>query len=142
MVGVALAFAFGVGAASANDSELRRQLSGTWEGTVVVGDIANPGDVRYSLREIVITPENITAHDSDGRFLGVGTYKLSQAGGQLTIDAIGIEGPARGQTMLGIYEISGDTLHWCTGNNGKPRPGAFRTQTPESYLLVLNRRKS
>jgi uncharacterized protein (TIGR03067 family) len=132
-----------VPAAESNDpAALRRQLIGTWTGAVVSGDSARPGSPRNSLREVVITADTISAHDSDGRYLGTGTYTVARgADGRLTIDATGTDGPARGQMMPGIWKLEGGVLHWCSANAGKPRPAEFKTQSSGPYLMVLRRKQ-
>ncbi len=125
--------------AHADDAAWRKQLLGTWEGAVVSDEAT--GARRATIRELTITLDKITATDGDGRSLGEGSYKLAEEGGVLTIDATGVNGPAMGQTMLGIWKLEGDTLRWCSANNGKPRPAEFKTRSAGPYLLILTRKK-
>lgn len=136
------AFAFTLSQLSAADAvdEARGKLIGTWEGAVVDGDAARPGGVRHTIRELVVSADQISARDGDGRSLGTGTYVLGKEGVHSTITATAIDGPGRGQQMAGIYRIEGDTLLWCSANNGNPRPTEFRTKTTGAYLLVLKRK--
>ena len=90
-----------LGLAHADDVAWRKQLLGTWEGAVVSDE--DTGARRATISELTITMEKIVATDGDGRSLGEGSYKLAEEGGLLTIDATGVNGPAMGQTMLGIF---------------------------------------
>ncbi len=125
--------------AHADDAVWRKRLLGTWEGAVVSDE--ETGARRATIRELTITLDRISATDGDGRSLGEGSYTLGEQGGVLTIDATGVNGPATGQTMLGIWKLEGDTLRWCSANGGKPRPGEFKTRSSGPYLMVLTRRK-
>jgi uncharacterized protein (TIGR03067 family) len=126
--------------AHADDAAWRKRLLGTWEGAVVSDE--ETGARRATIRELTITQDRISAIDGDGRSLGEGSYKLAEEGGFLTIDATGVNGPATGQTMLGIWKLEGDTLRWCSANAGRPRPGEFKTRSSGPYLMVLTRRKN
>lgn len=123
----------------ADDAAWRKQLLGTWEGAVVSDEVT--GARRATIRELTITIDKIRATDGDGRNLGEGSYKLAQEGGLLTIDATGVNGPASGQTMLGIWKLEGDTLRWCSANGGKPRPSEFKSRSSGPYLMILKRKK-
>ena len=125
--------------AHADDAAWRKQLLGTWEGAVVSDE--ETGARRATIRELTITMDKITATDGDRRSLGEGSYKLAAEGDLLTIDATGVNGPAMNQTMLGIWKLEGDTLHWCSANGGKPRPTDFKTRSSGPYLMILTRKK-
>ena len=129
-----------LGLAHADDAAWRKQLLGTWAGAVVSDE--DTGARRATISELTITMEKIVATDGDGRSLGEGSYKLAEEGGLLTIDATGVNGPAMGQTMLGIWKVEGDTLRWCSANGGKPRPTEFKTRGAGPYLMILKRKKN
>ena len=128
-----------LGLAQADDAAWRKQMLGTWEGTVVSDE--ETGARRATIRELMITMDKISATDGDGRSLGEGSYKLAEEGGLLTIDATGVSGPAMNQTMLGIWKLEGDTLRWCSANGGKPRPTEFKTRSSGPYLMILTRKR-
>lgn len=125
--------------AHADDAAWRKQLLGTWQGAVVSDE--ETGARRATIRELTITLDKIRATDGDGRNLGEGSYKLAEEGGLLTIDATGVNGPAMGQTMHGIWKLEGDALRWCSANGGKPRPTEFKTRSSGPYLMILTRKK-
>jgi uncharacterized protein (TIGR03067 family) len=51
------------------------------------------------------------------------------------------EGPNKGAVMLGIYEISGDTLKVCFDPEGKKRPTQFKSASGSQTLVVHKRVK-
>ena len=119
-----------------------KKLEGVWEGAAVEGDGSKPGSARARISELIITPQKISAKDGQGNSLGEGTYKVQRIGNMLAIDANGTGGPTRDKQYFGILLLEGDTLKWCSGNPGKPRPTEFRSVAPNAFLMVLKRKKS
>ena len=50
------------------------------------------------------------------------------------------ERPASGKTVLGIYEINGDTIKYCWAEPGKERPKEFATKTDSNQTLMVLKR--
>jgi uncharacterized protein (TIGR03067 family) len=67
------------------------------------------------------------------------TQKVDPSKSPKTLDVAVTEGPNKGAVILGIYEISGDTLKVCFDPEGKKRPMQFRT-TSGSQTLVVHKR--
>ena len=69
-----------------------------------------------------------------------GKLKLDDSKSPHELDISPASGDNSGETMLGIYEISGDTLKICHGNPGAARPANFE---PGNDLMVIEcKRKS
>jgi uncharacterized protein (TIGR03067 family) len=59
-----------------------------------------------------------------------------------TIDVTFTEGPEKGKSSYGIYELEGDTYRVCIGLTGKPRPTDFASTPGSGHVLeVLKREK-
>jgi uncharacterized protein (TIGR03067 family) len=59
-----------------------------------------------------------------------------------TIDYVMTEGPTKGKTHLGIYELTGDTVTFCFAAPGKDRPTEFSSKEgSERTLSVWKREK-
>lgn len=125
--------------APGDEAEDRKALEGVWVGFVAEPRSERPGPIRFS--EIRIGPEKITGKGQDGKDMGEGTYRLGHAGGLRTLDTVGTAGEPRGQSFLGIYEVKGDTLRWCSANPGKPRPTEFTTRVGTQWMMILTRKK-
>ena len=69
------------------------------------------------------------------------TQKLDPSRSPKTIDVTVDEGLNKGAVMLGIYEISGDTLKVCFDAEGKKRPTEFKTSSGSQTLVVHKRVK-
>jgi hypothetical protein len=48
-----------------------------------------------------------------------------------------IEGQFEGKTMLGIYDLQGDTLRFCFADPGKERPTNFTTKAGDGRTLSV-----
>lgn len=60
-----------------------------------------------------------------------GTEKVDPTKAPKTMDITDDNGPNKGKTCLGIYEVKGDEFHCAFAPPGKPRPTTFAT-TPGS----------
>ncbi len=72
----------------------------------------------------------------DGETLESSTQKLDPSKSPKTIDATVASGEHKGEVVLCIYEIDGDTLKVCFDPEGKKRPTEFKT-TAESGTQIL-----
>ena len=68
------------------------------------------------------------------------TQKLDPSKSPKTMDATVAEGPGKGTVILGIYEISGDTLKVCFDPEGKKRPKEFKTVAGSQTTLAVYKR--
>ena len=73
--------------------------------------------------------------------LQAATQKLDPSKSPKTLDAKVTEGPNKGAVILGIYEISGDTLKVCFDPEGKKRPTEFKAASGSQTLVVHRRAK-
>ena len=64
-----------------------------------------------------------------------GTYTLNPKDKLKTVDLIPNDGPFKGKTFKGIYQLEGDEMKMCFAFPGKERPTSFTTQ-PESGLVL------
>src|SRR4051794_10925265 len=71
----------------------------------------------------------------------VATQKLDPSRSPKTLDVTVAEGLNKGAVMLGIYEISGDTLNVCFDPEGKKRPTEFKSASGSQTLVVHKRVK-
>jgi len=50
------------------------------------------------------------------------------------------DGPNKGKTQLGIYELKDDTVKFCFSNPGDERPAAFETKSGDGRTLSVWKR--
>ena len=70
-----------------------------------------------------------------------GTIKIDPTKKPKQLDIISGEGPNKGKSLLGIYELDGDTLRYCVSPPGKTRPTEFSGKVGQS-LYVNKKEKS
>jgi len=93
---------------------------------------------------LLVSGEHYAVRFADG-IIYMGAYILGAEKRKKTMDARIAAGPAHhvGLVSLCLYELNGDTLHWCIGPPGRPdRPAAFAEQTPKELFLVLRREQA
>jgi len=76
-----------------------------------------------------------------GKEVDKGTVKVDAAATPAAIDIVGVVGPNKGKTILGIVEVEKDTLRVCYDFSGKDRPTEFTTAEGTQHFLVTYERK-
>src|SRR4051812_15003898 len=109
-------------------------LQGAWRavriekgGTPVPADIA--GTVRY-----LFDGDRVTLMEGDQK-AGEGNIRLAPTTDPKAFDFTATEGPQQGATVLGIYQVDGDALTMCLGDE---RPSRF-SGAGEAALVELTR---
>ncbi len=67
-------------------------------------------------------------------------YQVDASTKPLSIDYQMTEGPTKGKTKLGIYALKDDTVTFCFGAPGKPRPTEFTSETGSERTLSVWKR--
>jgi uncharacterized protein (TIGR03067 family) len=106
--------------------ELKRH-QGTWITTSSIfnGQPAAPELVRAIRR--IVTDDHVVWERDGKRFAGT-TIALDPKKEPKTIDVIPDGGPNRGEPILGIYKLMGDTLTICMAGPAQPRPKDFKAE--------------
>ena len=81
----------------------------------------------------------------EGEEVSHGTYTIDATKKPKTMDAVFTDGPEKGKTILGIYELEGDTYKACfnvQGKDRKERPSKFESKKGSGFVVeVLKREK-
>jgi uncharacterized protein (TIGR03067 family) len=67
-------------------------------------------------------------------------YRIDPTKKPKTIDYTMTEGPTKGKTHLGIYELDGDTIKFCFAAPGKDRPSEFTAKAGSQWTLSVWKR--
>ena len=68
------------------------------------------------------------------------TIKVDASKTPKTIDLIPDDGPQKGKTMKGIYEVTGDELRVCHADSGKDRLTALSAKEGSGWTLMTFKR--
>lgn len=120
---LALAACFPAGAPEAVRQEMA-WLEGEW--SMVAGrrdGRAMPEDLVKESRRVARAGETIVT--VGGALFFRARYTIDPASRPKAIDYRLTDGPNKGKTLLGIYELHGDAVRFCFARAGQPRPGDF-----------------
>jgi uncharacterized protein (TIGR03067 family) len=114
-----------------------KDLDGDWEIVSVTHDGKQepPQDAKPVL---TIKGDTITFKVKDESHTG--TIKVDASKTPKTIDLTPDDGPEKGKTILGIYELKGDELRICHGEAGKDRPTEVSSKEGSGLSLAVLKR--
>ena len=129
------------GLLSAADEGTKAELAkmkGTWQGVSgeVDGRKANPMELEKTF--LVIEGDRYTLQLPDA--VRKGTFKIDPAKSPKQIDVTAADGPDKGKTMRGIYELKGATLRYCLAQPQKDRPTEFTSKAGSGHVLYVHKR--
>lgn len=87
-----------------------------------------------------VAKDGVTTISINGQTYFKAKYQVDASTKPLSIDYQMIEGPTKGKTQLGIYELKDDTVTFCFGAPGKPRPTEFTSETGSERTLSVWKR--
>jgi uncharacterized protein (TIGR03067 family) len=136
-VGLVAATAGAGGDATARD---RARLQGHWT-VVLMEEKGNKApDELLQTMAVEIKDDRIIVREMGELVVEFG-YKLDATRKPGTIDLTYLTGDEKGQVELGIYQIEGPTVKFCTSEKGKSRPTAFGSSRDDDRTVVVIRRK-
>jgi len=124
MLAVLVGLLFAAERLEAADKE-QDKLQGTWSFVSHETDGNASAAADLENQTITFAGDKFTAKRGD-EVIQEGTQKLDATKTPHTVDATPTEGDGKGTTMLGIYELAGDTMKFCFDPAGKKRPTDFK----------------
>lgn len=117
-------------------------LQGHWimVSSICCGEEMPSEMVRKISRQINGNLSIITVEEENGPKQFTGTIHLDAKTQPKSIDISLTSGEAKGNTVLGIYEIKGDQVRMCFSTVGKPRPKEFSSTPGSEQRLVIWKR--
>ena len=132
----------GTGARADDKADVEKDLKkfqGTWTfESVEVGGKEQPA-ADFKGMTVTFEGDKFTVKKGE-EVIQVGTQKLDASRSPKTIDVTVVEGLSKGAVMLGIYEISGDTLKVCFDPEGKNRPTEFKSASGSQTFVAVHKR--
>lgn len=116
-----------------------KKIQGTWKFVTHEVDGQPAPAEQVANMEIIFTGDKFRVL-ADGKMVQEGTQKLdgSKKPGQIESKVTG--GEQKGSTLLGIYELDGDTIKVCFDVSGKSRPTSFKAKEGQ-FSATLKRKK-
>lgn len=111
-------------------------LDGEW---TMVSGIANGkklDDERVKSAKRVTKDGETTVHFGDDLYFKA-KFTIDASKKPKTIDYKFTEGPNKDKTVLGIYEVDGDTVKFCFGQPDKERPKEFGSKEDSGHTLSV-----
>lgn len=120
-----------------------KKLQGTWHAREEShGDAERNDDAKHY--QLIFDGDKFSIKKDDQTIVE-GTFRIDPAKSPPQIDMKVLredENHHTGETSLGIYQINGDTLKWCSGEPGQTdRPTGFDTKGTDFMMVVLEREK-
>jgi uncharacterized protein (TIGR03067 family) len=141
---VLLAVGVLLGAGNAQEDAGKQELAriqGTWTYVSFEEDGKPLPPEQLSAMTITFAGDRYVVTQGD-KVLRAGTHRFDPTKTPKAVDATLKEGPGKGTTQLGIYELTADTLKVCYSTTGKDRPTEFKTASGSNrYLAVVRRAK-
>jgi uncharacterized protein (TIGR03067 family) len=120
--------------------DVLKMIQGTWK--FVSQEIDGKGLPKEEVAKQTITfdGDKWTVR-RDGKVVQAGTHKFDPDKKPAHVDAVVTEGEDKGSTMLGIYELKGNTLKVCFDPKGKERPTDFTSKACRMTAVVEREKK-
>jgi uncharacterized protein (TIGR03067 family) len=122
-------------------------LKGSWEiiGKEYMGKKATREEVAKLKGDMVVKDNTVTQWADDAgktMVVSVATWKLDPKANPKALDLTYTEGELKGETVLAIYEVKGDTLRVCYAMMNEKRPTEFAGNADgKAFLLIYKRVK-
>lgn len=135
LVGIAL---FGLAVACPAADDAKTELEGTWE-LVSFEREGKPVAFQGTSRSTITGNKFVFMRD--GMLVTAGTFKLDPTAKPKAMDSTYTEGPDKGKSFKGIYELKGDSLRFCRpGSPDDPRPTAFKSEAGSTAFVSVFKR--
>jgi uncharacterized protein (TIGR03067 family) len=135
---VGFAVSGGAGDKGAIEKELKK-FQGAWTVESVEAGGKEIPIANFKGMTVTFEGDNYTVKIGD-KTIQSATQKLDPSKSPKTLDGTVAEGPHKGTVILGIYEISDDTLKVCFDPEGKKRPTEFKTVAGSQTTLAVYKR--
>jgi uncharacterized protein (TIGR03067 family) len=131
-------------AADDANEEVKKELArfeGTWKWVSIESEKEKlAADTVKDLRLKLSGDKFVVTGDNAEKGFG-GTFKVDPTKKPKTIDVTFGDGPQKGKTILGIYELDEDTYKVCAAEEGKSRPTEFAVKPGSGNVLQLLKRE-
>jgi uncharacterized protein (TIGR03067 family) len=115
------------------------RLEGTWKVMALEVNGMKMADKAFKTAHLIIKGKEFTMRDPAATYRG--QLVIDPGKTPKTIDMSFTEGPEKGTTSYGIYELAGDDFKLCLTITARSRPTEFATKASSGYGLEILRRE-
>jgi uncharacterized protein (TIGR03067 family) len=113
------------------------QLQGTWRGISITQDGQKlPLEGGLANLEVVIKGSERTVKAGES-VLSRAVFSMNPTAKPKTVDVTITEGTQAGKTLLGVYDLDGDTYRICLAKAGEPRPHSVASKPGSGHTLTV-----
>ena len=121
------------------EEELKR-FKATWRFVDIEAEGQKVPEKAFKRDTLVLKGNQFTSYVA-GRVVH-GLFKINPLAKPKTIDIIFTEGPGKGHSQKGIYELDGDTQKICIAMPDQPRPTEFASKPASGHILEILKREA
>jgi uncharacterized protein (TIGR03067 family) len=115
------------------------KFRGTWKWVFMESEGTKLPEATFKDSRLIMDGDKFIARDPQATYRGTFTVSVNQK--PKTIDVTFTEGPEKGKSFKGIYELQGDTYKVCLALPGKDRPTEFVSKPESGHVLEVLRRE-
>ena len=115
-----------------------RKLQGTWNFVSLEVEGAKLPEAMLSGSKIIIKDDNFTSISAGVTYEGKIKVDISKT--PKTLDLIFTDGPEKGRTSFGIFDLAGDDLKICLSLAGSTRPTEFASKAGSGFAFEILKR--
>ena len=115
------------------------RFQGTWKFVSIETEGKKLDEKALEHPRLIIMADKFTSKEENVTYHG--TFKVDPSKMPKTIDVTFTDGREKGKTMLGIYELEGDTYKACFSPGGKKRPTEFASKPGTDLVLEILKRE-
>jgi uncharacterized protein (TIGR03067 family) len=127
------------GKAKADLQKELKKFAGSWTFESVVAGGKQEANAAFMQMTMTFEGDKHTVK-ADDKVVQAGIMRLDPTTTPKSIDVTFTDGPQKGAVILGIYEISGDTLKVCFDLEGKTRPTEFSSMPGSQTFVAIHKR--
>jgi uncharacterized protein (TIGR03067 family) len=118
-----------------------KKIEGTWRFVAHEANGQKSPPEELAQLKITFSGDKFTV-TQQGKVVQAGTHKLDPSKKPAQIDAMITEGQGKGGTMLGVYELDGNTIRVCFDPTGKERPTSVTGKRDQMSAVIEREKKA
>ena len=133
----------GVLAAGGEDDAIkkdRKLMAGTWRVISYEKDGKKTPAEQLEKTRSIFSADGKAMVQREGKTIIKGNFKIDPTKKPKQSEATYTEGELKGKTVLGIYEVDGDSMRICFSISGKDRPTEFSSKPDSGHVLIVYKR--